>query len=64
MLCMQSIVLKLFNLIEIFVDNIDKEYCLIISAKCYSSNLNNVCTISQLTLSAGPQKSYGQLQSV
>ena len=43
---MWSVILKLFNLIEIFVDIIDKEYHLIISAKYYSSNMNNACTIS------------------
>ena len=51
------------KIIEIFVDIINKEYCLIIHAKCYSSNMNNVHTISLLTLSATLQKLYGQLHS-
>ena len=53
---MQSVMSNIFNLIENFVDNINKEYCLIIGAKYYNSNMNNAHTILPTDIVGCPTK--------
>ena len=53
-LCMWSDMSK--YLIENFVDIINKEYCLIIGAKYYNSNMNNACTIFLTNIVGHPAK--------
>ena len=42
MLCMQSVILNIFNLIENFIDIINNKCSLIMGAKYYSSSMNDV----------------------
>ena len=53
---MQSIMSSVFNLIESFVDIINKKYCLIIGAKYYNSSMNNACTVFLTDIVSHPAK--------
>ena len=56
MLCMQSVMSNIFNLLENFVDIINNEYGLIIGAKYHSSNMNDVHTMSLYDIVGYPRK--------
>ena len=45
-----------FNLIENFVDIINNKYSLIIGAKYYNSNINDVCTMFLYNIVSHPTK--------
>ena len=47
---------NIFNLIENFVDIINTKHCLIICAKYYNSNMNNVHTIYLANIVGHPSK--------
>ena len=47
---------NIFNLIENFVDIINNKYCLIIGAKYYNSNINNVHTMFPIDIVSHPTK--------
>ena len=53
---MQSVILKISNLIENFIDFINKECCQIIGAKYYSFNMNSVHTMSPTDIVGCPTK--------
>ena len=53
---MESVMSKLFNLIEHFVDIIYNKYCLVIGAKYYSSNMNDACTMFPTDIVGHPAK--------
>ena len=53
---MQSIMSNIFNLIENFVDIINNKCCLIIGAKYYNSNMNDVHTIYPTDIVGQPAK--------
>ena len=55
---MQSVMSNIFNLIENFIDIINKKYCLIVGAKYYNSSMNNVCTILPGQYCWPPHKSH------
>ena len=56
---MQSVMSNIFNLLENFVDIINNEYGLIIGAKYYRSNMNDVHTVSLYNIVGLPTKLYG-----
>ena len=53
---MWSVMSNIFNLLENFVDIIDKKYGLIIGAKYHSSNMNDVHTMSPTNIVSCPAK--------
>ena len=53
---MWSIILKLFNLIENFIDIINNKCHLIMGAKYYNSSMNDVCTIYPANIVSHPAK--------
>ena len=53
---MQSVMSNIFNLIENVVDIIITKYCLIIGAKYYNSNMNDVCTMFLTDIVGCPTK--------
>ena len=53
---MQSVMSNIFNLIENFVDIINNKYSLIVGAKYYKFNMNDVCTKSPYNIVSCPTK--------
>ena len=54
---MWYVILNIFNLIENFIDIINKK-CLIMGAKYYNSSMNNACTICPANIVDCPTKSH------
>ena len=53
---MQFIMSNIFNLNENFIDIINNKHCLIMCAKCYSSSMNDACTIYLADIVSHPTK--------
>ena len=53
---MQSVMSNIFNLIENFIDIVNKKCCLIMGAKYYNSSMNDACTICPANIVGHPTK--------
>ena len=55
-LCIRSIKSNIFNLLENFLDIINKKCCLIMGAKYYNSSINDACTFYLANIVGLPAK--------